>query len=64
MLISGFKGLTINYFTFSFSLLVLPRRFKTEEPASRTSNTTLSIVFVKKVSSENIARKVMRMHVT
>ena len=53
----------LNSHFLSFSLPVLHRRVKTEEPASRISAPTLLIVFVKKVSSENSAKKVTREYV-
>ena len=51
------RGLNSHFL--SFSLHVLHRRVKMEEPASRILTPTLLIVFVKKVSWENFARKVI-----
>ena len=54
---------SLNTHFLPFSLPVLHRRVKTEEPASRISAPTLLIVFVKNVSSENSAKKVTREYV-
>ena len=62
-------AITVQVFTnlnshfLSFSLPVLHRRVKTEEPASRISAPTLLTVFVKKVSLENFAKKVIHEYV-